>query len=586
MFVAQVYPECSDKPTWPEEDTCDKTKDDAAAKDPVKAQIWDNLLYRHWDAFTGKKRSHVLVVDADGKNVRDLTPASAVGDAETPTFSLGGPLGYAWAPDSKEIAYVTNLDKVPAASTNNDVFTLRLDEPGAKSVKISTSLGSDDAPAYSPDGQYLAFRSQARAGFESDLFKLVVMDRQSGLSKELFHVHMDYSATGNGKESTIDRWVDEFIWSDDSKRLFFVAGDKGEEPIYSVDINGHELRRYGKAHGEWSSLSERRISGDLTMVGTLTSVDHPPEIALFNDLKMDDGVRTIKVSLNDQSPSKDVTEQSYVPVSLTNQNGALLNQIDLSKIESFWFTGAANTQVQGFLIRPPNFDPTKKYPLKFLMHGGPQTAWGDSWSYRWNWQLMAASGYVVIGINRRGSTGYGQKFVDEVSGDWGGKAYTDLMRGLDYAETKYPFIDKTRECALGASYGGYMADWVLTHTNRFKCIVTHDGMYDAESAYGSTEEMWFNEWEFRRSPSTGAAAFDPKPGQPWRYSSLPAAEDPFRKWSPSQYIQNAKTPTLIIHSQKDYRLDVSQGFELFTALQRLDVPSASSSTSPTKAIGC
>jgi dipeptidyl aminopeptidase/acylaminoacyl peptidase len=234
------------------------------------------------------------------------------------------------------------------------------------------------------------------------------------------------------------------------------------------------------------------------------------------------------------------------------------------------------------------------------MHGGPQTALGDSWSYRWNWELMAADGYVVVGINRRGSTGYGQKFVDEVSGDWGGRAYEDLMKGLDFAEATYPFLDKTRECALGASYGGFMADWVLTHTNRFQCIVTHDGMVDPVSAYGTTEEMWFNEWEFRRPEDfpKGWDGFPPQqskiaggPGfagagkgveigttaaghaaEPWRYQSLPADQDPFRKWSPMRFIENAKTPTLIIHSQRDYRLDVSQGFELYTALERRSVP--------------
>jgi dipeptidyl aminopeptidase/acylaminoacyl peptidase len=275
-------------------------------------------------------------------------------------------------------------------------------------------------------------------------------------------------------------------------------------------------------------------------------------------------------------------------------------------------------------MRPPGFDAAKKYQVKFLMHGGPQTAWGDAWSYRWNWELMAASGYVVIGINRRGSTGYGQKFVDEVSGDWGGRAYEDSMKGLDYAEAHYPFLDKTRECALGASYGGFMADWVLTHTNRFKCIVTHDGMYDPVSAYGTTEELWFNEWEFRRPedfpkgwdgfgagydpmgkptsqnrdvghPASGGTKYgdssatpqndkqesaqnDGRGGvghaaEPWRYENLPADEDPFRRWSPMRFIENAKTPTLVIHPQKDMRLDVSQGFELFTALQRRGVPS-------------
>ena len=182
---------------------------------------------------------------------------------------------------------------------------------------------------------------------------------------------------------------------------------------------------------------------------------------------------------------------------ITHLNDALLAQLDLAPLESFWFTAADGTKLQGFLIKPPAFDPAKKYPVKFLIHGGPQGAWGDAWSYRWNAELFAANGYVVVMINPGGSTGYGQAFVDRVNGDWGGKPFTDLMTGLDYAEQHYPFIDKNRECALGASYGGYMANWILGHTNRFKCIVSHDGMFNAESAFGTTEEDWFNIWEFK-----------------------------------------------------------------------------------------
>jgi len=257
---------------------------------------------------------------------------------------------------------------------------------------------------------------------------------------------------------------------------------------------------------------------------------------------------------------------------ITKLNAAELDRLDLREMERFFFTGAERQTVEGFIIRPPNFDPSKKYPLKFVMHGGPQTAEGDSWSYRWNLELLAANGYVVIAINRRGSTGYGQKFVEEISGDWGGKAYIDLMKGLDYAETKYPFIDKTRECALGASYGGFMANWVLTHTDRFKCIVTHDGMYNPQSAFGTTEEDWFNEWEFRPLAANGLVE-QGKPAHPWDFYDKPASEDPFRKWSPMLYIKNAKTPTLVIHGQRDYRLDVSEGLQLFDSLQMLGVPS-------------
>ena len=530
LFVSRVYPECSDEESWLQEEACNKRRDDAAAKSPVKAMIFTHLLYRHWDHYIGDKRSHLMVVSAsDGNQVRDLTPRREVGDAEVPVFSLGSPRDYAWAPDSKEVAYVTNLDVELAASTNNDVITLRLDEPGARAVKISTSPGSDDAPAYSPDGRYIAFRSQARAGFESDRFRLMLYDRQAKTIREML--------------PKFDNWVDEFTWAPDSKTIYFVSGEMGEENILSTQVDLPEATAVANK-AEYGGL---QVSPDgRTLVASVMTVRYPAAV----------GAIALNASGGGGAPV----------VRLSHLNSGLLAQLDLPRMESFMFPGAGNTSVQGFIIRPPNFDASKKYPLKFLMHGGPQTAWGDSWSYRWNAELFAANGYVVVMINRRGSTGYGQKFIDEVSGDWGGKAYIDLMKGLDYAEKKYPFIDKTRECALGASYGGFMANWVLTHTDRFKCIVTHDGMYNPQSAYGTTEELWFNEWEFKRPGTTG-------PGQPWKYAAGPVADDPFRKWSPMLSIQNAKTPTLIIHSQKDYRLDVSEGFQLFTALQRLHVPS-------------
>jgi dipeptidyl aminopeptidase/acylaminoacyl peptidase len=598
MFTASVWPECSVKAgkttteiltggqnndlktaepvRWGEENACDKARDDAAAASPVKAQVWDALLYRHWDQYTGEKRSHILVVDADGKNVRDLTPKSAVGNAETPTWMLGGPLEYAWAPDSKEIAYVTNLDKVPAASTNNDVFTLRLDEPGAKAVKVSTSLGSDDEPTYSPDGKWLAFRSQKQAGFESDRFRLMLYDREKKTIKELL--------------PKFDRWVDEFAWGQDAVspdpvwRIYFVSGDRGNAPIFRVKTDGSDLEQLNIS-GEYSEI-QVALDGSNLVAGRM-SIAEPTKIISIDLDKifwLTDGPQPSKIPPQFLPTETNAAIRVDHEATLTHLNDTLLAQLDLDdgidQVESFRFAGAGGMRVQGFILRPPGFDAAKKYPVKFVMHGGPQTALGDSWSYRWNWELMAADGYVVVGINRRGSTGYGQKFVDEVSGDWGGRAYEDLMKGLDYAEAKYPFLDKTRECALGASYGGFMADWVLTHTNRFQCIVTHDGMVDPVSAYGSTEEMWFNEWEFRRPEDfpagwdgfTGAGKGAGHAAEPWRYQNLPANEDPFRKWSPMRFIENAKTPTLIIHSQRDYRLDVSQGFELYTALERRGVP--------------
>jgi dipeptidyl aminopeptidase/acylaminoacyl peptidase len=576
LFVSRVYPECSEGSSWVEEDNCDRRKDADAAANPVKAQIWDHLLYRHWDHYVGPKRSHVLVVSStDGNAVRDLTPRQDIGDAEAPTFSLGGPMGYAWAPDSKEIAYVTNVDLVPAASTNNDVFTLRLDDLGAKPVRISTSMGSDDGPAYSPDGKYLAFRSQARAGYESDRFRLMLFDRTDKTTTELL--------------PKFDRWVDEFVWSPDSKAVYFASNDAGRTVVLRFQFVGDPESPF-RTITEDGEFSDIQISADGSdLVATRMSVDRPAEINALapgsTQAELSPGLSPEEVIQRDDVAKFSVLQTLELGGrsprrQITHLNDALLGTLDLPAQRTFRFAGANGTSVEGFIITPPNFDETKKYPVKFLIHGGPQGAWGDAWSYRWNPELMAANGYVVVMVNPRGSTGYGQAFIDGVNGDWGGKAYVDLMRGLDYAEKQYPFIDKTRECALGGSYGGYMANWILTHTNRFACIVTHDGMFNPQSAYGDTEELWFNEWEFREPRVTAAVKGRPaqqtagaEPAQPWNYCDKPASSDPFRKWSPMLAIKNAKTPTLVIHSQRDYRLDVSEGLQLFTALQRLNVPS-------------
>jgi dipeptidyl aminopeptidase/acylaminoacyl peptidase len=533
----------------------------------VKARIFTDLLYRHWDHYVGPKRSHIFYGSVEGgasgtgpQAPEDLSPASVVGDHVAPTFSLGGPLGYAISPDGKEIAYEVNLDKVPAESTNNDIFVLQVGAAPGTARKVSTSPGSDDGPQYSPDGKWLAWRSQKRGGFESDKFDLVVMDRATGKIRDVM--------------PKWDSWVDEFTWSPDSKRFYFASPDRGEEPVFEVDLEG-------------------------LIAGQVAGIVQSGE---FGDIRVSpDGKLLVMSGMRVDRPSTIVSMPADEPVDrlsvLAHPNDSLLSQLSLAPLESFWFDGAGGTKVEGFVVRPPNFDPGKKYPVKYLLHGGPQTAWGDAWSYRWNAELFAADGYVVVMVNRRGSTGYGQKFVDEVSGDWGGRAYVDLMKGLDYAEAKYPFIDKNRECALGASYGGFMADWVLTHTDRFKCIVTHDGMYNPQSAFGTTEELWFNEWEFRplgagsrkqevgsRKQETGssknasddagdAVVEQGKPAHPWDFYDKPASEDPFRKWSPMLSIKNAVTPALVIHSQLDYRLDLSEGLQLFTALQLLGVPS-------------
>jgi dipeptidyl aminopeptidase/acylaminoacyl peptidase len=427
---------------------------------------------------------------------------------------------YAISPDGQQVAYTSNIDEVEATSTNNEIFVVPISGGAAK--KISTSPGADTTPLYSYDGRWIAWRSQARAGFEADKWGLTLCNRESG---RLSNLTKDF-----------DRSVGSFTWAAQISEIVFTAEDAGESPIYSIalitDADGMGI------HGGKIIQGPRLHADDLTfrwdqLFFTKASISAPNEIWQLRLMSL--------------------TEPPLVLQQVTHMNDALLSQIDMQPLESFTFKGANNDEVQGFMVKPPGFDPNKKYPVKFLIHGGPQGAWGNEWSYRWNAELFAANGYVVVMINFHGSTGYGQKFTDSISGDWGGKPYVDLMKGLDYVEKTYPFIDKNCIAALGASYGGYMVNWIIGHTDRFKCAVSHDGVFNNESAFGTTEELWFPEWEFK--------------GPPWKNREL------YRKWSPHLFAEKFKTPTLVIHGQNDYRVDVSQGFDLFTTLQRLKVPS-------------
>jgi len=585
VFTSDVYPECDGAPA--EETACNAKRLEAAEKSKVKALIFDHLLYRHWNAYKEGKRTHLLVfqpctwvvpprVDSaavghptsdtasaiseqpclSAKAPLDLTP----GDYDAPVFSLGGQDNYAFSPDGQEICYTSNHDKNPAASTNNDLWIVPVvstDHVGAAASAAQVlaqtknitadNPASDSTPLYSPDGKYIAYRAQQRPGYEADRFRLMLYDRKTGEKKSLTE---DW-----------DRWVGTFAWTPDSLRIFFASEDMGRQAIYAFDFKPSKFPVGVYAECELCTSKIRKMawtggySDDMTISkdGNLwftqmtamapTAIKHigPSQVCLASDPK-----KCGDVPFGYKPPVESI-------------NSTVLSQIAMSPLESFWFTGAQNDKVEGFLVKPPNFDPSKKYPVKFLIHGGPQGAWGDDWSFRWNPELFAApnsatsSGYVVIMINFHGSTGYGQKFVDAINGDWGGAPFEDLMKGLDYAEKTYPFIDKDRECALGASYGGYMANWILGHTDRFKCIVSHDGMFNAESAWGTTEELWFNDWEFKGTPYDNRAAYE--------------------KWSPHQYAKNFKTPTLVIHGQRDYRLDVSEGLQLFTTLQMEGVPS-------------
>ena len=553
LFTSDVYPECDGEPDA--ENACNAKRLKEAEQSKVKALVFDHLLYRHWNAYKEGKRSHIFVIEVPpiGGTIghlisdipRDLTP----GDYDAPVFSLGGQDDYAFSPDGQEICYASNHDKNPAASTNNDLWIVPVsvgagDSPAqvlAKTKNITAdNPASDSTPLYSPDGRYIAYRAQQRPGYESDRFRLMLYDRKTGQRR---------SATDD-----LDFWVGSFVWSANSTHLYMVVETAGRQVVLGLSPSlfnpnqrdGLSIWTDDPKSASFGYSDDLALAPEDSLVFTRMSLQHPTEI-----YKLGPGNSHERIYRPESGTAG--------AVALTHINDTLLSQVAMSPLESFWFTGAHDDKVQGFLVRPPNFDAAKKYPVKFLIHGGPQGAWGDDWSYRWNPELFASptsstpSGYVVIMINFHGSTGYGQKFIDAINGDWGGAPYEDLMKGLDYAEKTFPFIDKNRECALGASYGGYAINWILGHTDRFKCLVSHDGMFNAESAWGTTEELWFNNWEFTGTPYDNRASY--------------------QKWSPHQYAKNFKTPTLVIHGQRDYRLDVSEGFQLFTTLQMEGVPS-------------
>lgn len=504
VFQSSVYPDCeTDSAAF--DDACNKRNLDADAKNPVKARTYTSLLYRHWTQWQTRRRNHLLIANIDGTGIRDLTP----GTHDVPPFSLGGADGYAIAPDSTELAFVMNVDPQQATSTNSDIYIIAL--AGGEAKKITISPAGDDSPQYSPDGKYLAFRTQARAGYESDRFRLDVLERLTGKTTSL--------------TESLDRWVGSFTWSPDSTRLFFTAEDRGRTGLQMIAVAGGGIRNI--INGA-SSVDDVQFTADGRMlIYTEDSGSRPTEI--FR-----------------------AANGGGSPVALTHLNDSLLNGFTLTQLEELWVNSADGTRVHSFIIKPPNFVAGRKYPVLFLIHGGPEGAWGESWTYRWNAQVFASAGYVVVEPNPRGSTGYGQKFIDEINADWGGRAYDDIMAVAD-AVADLPYADRDRMAAAGGSYGGYMVDWMLGHTNRFKAFVSHAGVFDLASEARETEELWFPTWEFHGMPSDNP--------------------DLYTKWSPSTYVKDFKTPTLVIHGEIDYRVPVGQGIQLFTALQLQKVPS-------------
>ncbi|MEX2261700.1 MAG: S9 family peptidase [Bryobacteraceae bacterium] len=498
VFVSEVYPGCAD-------DDCNKKRLEAEKASKVKARIYESLLYRHWTQWQGERRSHLMVVPVEGGAAKDLTPHAR----EVPPFSLGGPDDYAISPDSKEICFAMNVDPNPATSTNLDLYVMPIS--GGPALKVTLNPGADASPVYSPDGRYIAFRTQSQPRYESDRWRLAIYDRTTDIASVL--------------TEELDRWVMGLAWAPDSTRLFFTVEDRGRQSIQFIPATGGAARV--------------AISGD----------NHLDDIQFTPDSKNmiyteQSGARPVEIVM--------ASATGGTPRALTRLNDALMARYGLRPLEEFWVEGAEKTRVHGFVLKPQNFDASKRYPVLLLIHGGPQGAWSQAWSYRWNPQVFAAAGYVVVMPNPRGSTGYGQQFIEEISGDWGGKVYDDLMAATNYAAS-IPYADGERMAAAGGSYGGYMANWMLGHSDRFKALVSHAGVFDLRSMVGETEELWFPLWEFK--------------GMPWENPET------YAQWSPSYFVQEFRTPTLVIHGELDYRVPVGQGLQLFTALQMRKVPS-------------
>ncbi len=503
LFTSTIHPEAKDLKE-------SARLDEEGAKATVKARLIDRLLYRHWNQWTDGKRSHVFLLPVAGGEIRDATP----GDFDTPPIALGSSHDFTFSPDSKEIAFVRNEDPEVAISTDNDIFAVPTTDGEIR--RLTENPANDNQPVYSPDGHYLAYHAMARAGFEADQYDLMLYDRTSQKTTNL--------------TSVFDLDVDEILWSPQSDKIYFNSENQGRISVFSVDIKKGTIKEIIHDHQNQNLA----ISPDgNTLYFRRQAANLPYEIFSY-DLKKH-------------------SEQQ-----LTFVNRALLAQLAMNPLEEFWFQSYDGHRVHGVMVKPPSFTSNKKYPLVYLIHGGPQGSWGDDFHYRWNSQMFAASGYVVVMVNFRGSKGYGQWFCDQVSRDWGGGPYQDLMFGLNYLLQNFAFIDSSKLAAAGASYGGFMIDWIAgqantSPANRFKCLVSHDGVFDQFSMYGGTEELWFPEWEFGGTPYDNPELYD--------------------KWSASRYAKNFKIPTLVIHSENDFRVPVTQGLQFFTALQRQGVPS-------------
>lgn len=507
-FVSAVYPDCRD-------DACNAAREKAKEASKVKARIADDLMFRHWNAYDEGTRSHLFVVKPDGSDLRDLVPGAKY---DVPPGPFGGSEGYTFMPDGQRMLF-TAKDQGPADAWTTDINVYGVAVAGGNArVLTADNKGADQNPVVLPDGRMLLYASQRRAGFEADKWRL-----------------MGAELAGMGGRELLPNWdrnADGYVAAPDGKTLLVLAGDVGRDKYFRVTLDANGKASVPQPVITAHNNTQLSIAKNGTVAWIRESASAPGEVWLG----------TLDAS--------GVSNQRQ----FTHENDAHLAQFNLPPLEDYWFTGANGVKIHGWVMKPPQFEAGKKFPVLLLIHGGPQGAWLDAWSTRWNYQMFATGGYGLVVLNPTGSTGYGQKLTDGVSKDWGGKVYVDIMNGLNAALKANPWMDSTRMAAAGGSYGGYMVNWIAGHTNRFKALVSHAGPFNLEHMYSATEELWFPEWEY---------------GGPFWNAAAMATQ--YRKFSPHLYAKNFKTPTLVIHGELDYRVPYTEGLSMFTTLRRQGV---------------